>query len=452
MKSERPIIVSDLAYGDAGKGTTVDALARTFGATTAIRYNGGPQAWHNVVTPEGVWHGFAQIGSASLTTGARTILSRFMLVDPARLAVEAAVLKEKTHEDVLSTITVDPRCLIITPAHVLVGRMREIARGDKRHGSCGMGISETVLDDEAGARVRVEDIIQGRQGINKLEEIARAKLAQAQELLKASPSMELAAVLQELRELSDEEALYYRYRLTLECVTIMPDAEAIDRDRREERALIFEGAQGALLDRWRGFVPHVTKSDTTQANARTLLQEAGVRERPFTLGVLRAYGHRHGAGPFVTEDPSVAERFADPYNTTNRWQGAFRVGWLDLPALRYGMSMNGNVDALCLTGLDQLSLLKQIPVCVAYRDPAGHRLLHIPHTASPEERTALVSVCTPEWIQWAGWNEPLRAVRSWNHLPDAAQTFVRFLESSQGLGKPIALLSVGPTHEHKIFR
>lgn len=451
MKRGTPIIVCGLGFGDEGKGTIVDALVRRLGPSAVIRYNGGPQASHNVVAPDGAWHCFAQFGAGSLVAGSRSVLSRHMLIDLESMAVEAGVLEKKIRSEAWPLQTVDPDCLLVTPMQKFVGRMREIARGAGARGSCGMGVGETILDDENGLSLRVRHILGGAAGRRKLREIAEVKLAEAAELAAAAPSTEIAAIQSRLRDRSDPEALFYSYRFKLDRLKI-EDAVGVLRRDLSANTLIFEGAQGAMLDRRRGFVPHVTKSDTTRQNALDLLKEARFVGWPFTLGILRAYGHRHGVGPFVSEDASVRGRFADRRNPENRWQGPFRLGWLDLPALRCGIRMNGGVDALAVTGLDRLSGLARIRVCSAYVTPDGRRLTNLPDDAAAAERTALVSDCRPEWTERPGWNEDLAGVRRWRDLPAGAKAFIRFLESSEGLAAPVGIVSVGPTSDHKIFR
>ena len=184
---------------------------------------------------------------------------------------------------------------------------------------------------------------------------------------------------------SDADELYRSYRRILgpDDAAIKRTEACLERTIGSRRALIFEGAQGALLDRTRGFLPHVTKSDTTCRNALDLLEALSPRRKPHKLGILRAYGHRHGAGPFVTEDESLRERFDDPLNRRNAWQGAFRVGWLELPALRYGIRLNGGVDGLALTGLDRLDGSETIRLCASYKDArGGSHAVTVPHCVS----------------------------------------------------------------------
>ena len=139
-------IVVDLGFGDSGKGLLTDFLVRRTGATIVVRYNGGAQAGHNVVTPEGVHHTFAQFSAGCFVPNVRTFLSRHVVVHPTALLVEARALCEKGVPDVFGRIRISERARIITPFHQAAGRIRELARGESKHGTCGVGVGETVKD------------------------------------------------------------------------------------------------------------------------------------------------------------------------------------------------------------------------------------------------------------------------------------------------------------------
>ncbi|HEY7215209.1 MAG TPA: adenylosuccinate synthetase, partial [Thermoanaerobaculia bacterium] len=136
----RAFLLVDLGFGDAGKGLLTDFLVRRSGATVVVRYNGGAQAGHNVVTPDGRHHTFAQLGSGSFVAGVRTFLSRHVVVHPTALLAEAAALRAKGVGDALDRVRLSERALVITPFHQAAGRLRELARGAARHGSCGVGV------------------------------------------------------------------------------------------------------------------------------------------------------------------------------------------------------------------------------------------------------------------------------------------------------------------------
>ncbi len=472
-------LVCGLAFGDEGKGSVTDFLVRAHAARAVVRFNGGPQAGHNVVAPDGRWHCFAQFGAGSFVPGTRTLLGPQMLVEPENLAVEADVLRAKGVGDALARLVIDPDCAVVTPMHKMIGQMLEIARGRRAVGSCGMGVGQAILDRERRAGVRVRDILVGRAGARRLEELAREKLAQAAELVQTHPSEEMRAAHRYFLARCRSVDLLRSYRGILASPGIAVVRAASELRREIARgAVVFEGAQGALLDGRLGFFPYVTRSRTTAHDAVDLLEAARARTSArVRIGVLRAYGHRHGPGPFVTEDGRLARRFDDPRNCTNRWQGRFRVGRLDLVALRYGLRLNRGVDWLAVTGLDRLTGLPGVRVCASYEyhgdraelDPyfeweplrgGKARILgiRVPATPAPpaphpgpagrepdHSRTRVLLRCRPlEWIELPGWRRDVRGARSPADLPAAARGFVEFLESARGLGVPVGLVSVRP--------
>ncbi|MFC5187935.1 adenylosuccinate synthetase [Actinomadura harenae] len=352
----RHTIVVDLGFGDAGKGTVVDRLcargARGTGAGpvhTVVRFNGGAQAAHNVVTPDGRHHTFAQFGSGTFTPGVRTHLSRFVLVDPLALAAEHEHLLALGVRDAFARLTVDEDAPLTTPYHRAANRARETARGTARHGSCGMGVGETA------AYALAHPALAPRAGDCLAPARLRKRLAALRDWYHDTFPEAAWPV-------PDVDACVAAFRWFARSVRIV-DAGYLPRVLRAERA-VFEGAQGVLLDEWHGFHPYTTWSTTTFANAETLLAETG--ETGFRLGVLRAYATRHGPGPFVSEDPALTAGLPDPHNGAGPWQGAFRVGHLDTVALDYAVRAAGGVDGLALTHLDVAETRSDLRLCRAY--------------------------------------------------------------------------------------
>jgi adenylosuccinate synthase len=421
MASEALIVV-DLGYGDAGKGTIVDYLTRERGAHTVVRFNGGPQAGHNVVTPDGRHHTFAQFGSGTFVDGVKTVLSRFMLIEPYALLNEAKHLEEIGVGDAIDRLIIDARCPVITPAHQAANRLRELSRGPAAHGTCGLGIGETMADLAAGAAdvIRAGELRDSHVLRQKLRATADRKLAECRPMLRAWPS--------EAATLSDPawiDVAVGNYALLADrAAIVLPDE--IHRLLNEPGTVIFEGAQGILLDESFGFHPHTTWSTTTTANAQTLLDETGfvgTRER---IGVLRTYATRHGPGPFVTDDPGLRDVLPEQHNRDDGWQGRFRVGPFDLVATRYALSVCP-VDSLAITHADRLP---QLPprACGAYAC-AGERIenLAAPAPADIEARTRLTKLlgeCRPIYTP-------------------SADDFFQFLRSE--LRTPIRITSSGPT-------
>jgi adenylosuccinate synthase len=173
----RAILVVDLAYGDCGKGTIVDFLARHTGTRMVVRFNGGPQAGHNVVTPDGRHHTFSQFGSGTFVPGARTLLSRFMLIEPYALLNETDHLRSLGVPDALDRLLIDGACPVITPCHQAANRLRELARGATAHGTCGLGVGEAVQDslDHRELTLRASELADGGTVRRKLRAVGDLK-------------------------------------------------------------------------------------------------------------------------------------------------------------------------------------------------------------------------------------------------------------------------------------
>jgi adenylosuccinate synthase len=349
------VIVVDLGYGDAGKGGIVDWLCSRPADTGAgrpvhavVRFNGGAQAAHHVLSPGGTAHAFAQFGSGTFTPGVLTYLSRFMLVDPLAMTAEAAHLAALGVPGPYERVAVDRDALLTTPYHQAANRAREAARGAGRHGSCGMGIGET-----AAYAVRY-GADAPRAGDCDAPRVLERKLSLLLDRLAADAGFPRQAA-------PPPDTVTAAFRAWAGRVTLAGEGYLARLLRHGP--VVFEGAQGVLLDEWRGFHPYTTWSTTTFANAQALLAEAG--ESAVKLGVIRCYMTRHGPGPFVTEDPTLD--LPEPHNREGRWQGPFRIGHLDAVALRYATQVCGGVDAVAVTHLDiARRCAGRLRVCRAY--------------------------------------------------------------------------------------
>jgi len=321
--------VVDLGFGDAGKGATVDFLVRDQGADLVVRFNGGAQAAHNVITPDGRHHTFAQFGSGSFVPGVRTHLGPRLVIDPGALLVEAEHLERKGVVRPLDRLTVDPNAVLITPFHLATNRLRELLRGKDRHGSCGIGFGETVADAQAGREsLRARDLLgDPAPALRRIQERKRWELLEAREL-------------EEFEILEDPEAVERTLELWAEWTP------QVHEGLPPARGVVFEGAQGVLIDERWGYAPHTTWSDCTFNGAEELCAGELIR-----VGVIRAHSVRHGPGPFPTED--VDWPAPDKHNGTGRWQGAVRAGPLDLDLLRYALDCVGGADWLAVTWLDR---------------------------------------------------------------------------------------------------
>lgn len=417
MTDPRHTIVVDLGFGDAGKGTVVDWLCASRPVDTVVRFNGGAQAGHNVVTADGRHHTFAQFSAGTLHKGVRTLLSRFMIVDPLALVVEADALATLGVRDAWRRLAVDAGALLATPYHRAANRVREVARGSARHGSCGMGVGETVRF----SLERPDDALRAADTASRA--VLRRKLRTVRDRLAdelgplAGPEIEVCVDV--LRAFGQRVSIV--------------DGRGALRDALRSGSCVFEGAQGVLLDEWFGFHPYTTWSTTTFANAEQLLAEAGAAGSAQRLGVVRTYTTRHGPGPLVTEDPALTMDLPDPHNGHGRWQGAFRVGHFDAVAHRYAIRACGGVDALALTHLDVAQSRDDLRACGSY-DVDGRRLDNLPlgrlgDLAGQGELTRQLLRARPgyESVPPTAWPEAIAAL----------------------LDAPVTLVSRGPTHDAK---
>ena len=341
---KRAVVTVGLGFGDEGKGATVDYLCRTLPADLVIRYSGGSQAGHNVQLPDGRRHTFAQFGAGTLA-GVPTYLGEAMILQPAALLREAEHLQTLNIPDPFALLTVHPGCLVSTFLHQAVNQLKELSRGEGRHGSCGHGIGET----------RHYWLRYGADAIFAADLRDRVVLRRKLELLRQRLFLDLQAVIASVPR--DALREYDLLDLTADALA-EPLLEAGERLhlRAEIPACdtaVFEGAQGVLLDEWLGFHPHTTWSTVTPHHALEMVQQVGA-EQLCVLGLTRAYATRHGAGPLPTFDAALTAHVGDQGNPWNPWQGTIRAGWLDLMLLRYAVAACGPIDGLAVSCLDHL--------------------------------------------------------------------------------------------------
>lgn len=410
-------IVVDLGFGDGGKGSIVDSLSRLDPTIpkTIVRFNGGCQAAHNVITPEGKHHVFSQFGSGSFVKNVRTHLSRFMIIDPFAMVNEARSFQDLTDMNLYSRLTVDRDALVVTPLHKVANRLRELQRGEDKHGSCGLGIGEAVSDSLKGLAVRAKDL--------RNIKVLREKIRDIHSLKKGLFGKEFVVIDQ------------YIDKLTEEIVDVSRFFPIVSGDYLEKLAektnLIFEGAQGVLIDEWYGFHPYTTWSTCTFKNALTLLGEMDYQGEVIKIGVIRSYMVRHGPGPFPSEERELKRILPqEKHNGDHPWQGEFRLGWFDIPLAKYSLEVCGGVDFLALNHLDYYRKLRFI--CESYNKKIVPKKdltdLDYQKNLTKELFSILPSIKT---------------VVDQTHYTD-------FIESS--LGYPTGILSYGPTALDKVFR
>ncbi|AXX31103.1 Adenylosuccinate synthetase [Actinosynnema pretiosum subsp. pretiosum] len=422
------VIVIGLGFGDEGKGAVVDALCRAGETAAVVRFNGGAQAAHNVVDGDR-HHTFSQFGSGTLA-GVPTWLSPHVLVEPMALAAEARELAAIGVPDPLSLLSVAGGALLTTPFHVLANRAREDARGAGRHGSCGKGVGETVWYSLLSERAaRVGDVVEGQEVLGAFGEAPVVADCLRPDVLrrKLDALARFYAPLATARWSVDE--LVGMYRDFADAVRITGDDEVARLAGRGR--LVFEGAQGVLLDQWRGFHPHTTWSTVTPDNARALL--GGLPAR--VVGVTRTYQTRHGAGPMPTEDAAVAARFPERHNGTGRYQGAWRAGHLDGVLLRHAVAACGGVDALAVTHLDAAGAGSRVAGAYEVDGRRVARLAEVPGLEGPAG--AARPAPDPRVAELLGRVEPVL-----EELADPAGWLER------ELGAPVLVTGSGPDRSH----
>jgi len=351
MKTAMAVIGA--GYGDEGKGLTTDYLAaRQGGDALVVRYNGGAQAGHTVTLPEGRRHVFSHFGSGSFS-GADTLLSRFFVCNPLLFVKEQALLREKS---LRPAVYVDASAPVTTPYDMMINQIAEEARGAARHGSCGMGFGETLQRGEEMGPLPYAALFDLPALKTRLEEIRQRWLPAR---LQALGIQDLSPAWRE--RISSNGVLQKFLDDTAEFLAATRPA-AVDFLEQAQKPVIFEGAQGLLLDQTRGRFPHVTRSHTGLRNIVALAGAAGI-DALEVFYITRSYLTRHGAGPLVGELyrlPYPAVR--DETNVPNDYQGALRFAYLDLDTLKTAIDHDLADHAaglrvtpgIALTCLDQL--------------------------------------------------------------------------------------------------
>ena len=426
----RYVSLLGLGFGDCGKGLFTDFLSRHWQAHTVVRFNGGAQAGHNVVLPDGRHHTFSQFGAATFQPGVFTVLAAPVVVHPTALRVEQQALQRVGVHDAMARLVIDARCRVTTPFHQAAGRLREGITG---HGSCGVGVGETVRQAIAAPEqaLRYGDLLDTGGTLAKLDAL-RARLC-----------TEVAAFAPRDNAAAQEHALLHDPTVAQRWLTIaqgtVRQAPPVNPDEIATRltrpgAVLFEGAQGVLLDEWRGFHPHTTWSGISTAAVEAVLEDLGIARPVRHLGVLRSYLTRHGAGPLPTADAAL-DRLQEPHNADDGWQGAFRRGHPDAVLLRYALEAVGQLDGLVASHLDVFDRVEGLRWCNGYRLPSGPPLASLPLSGLPDlaHQTGLTQMlCDAEPMYDAG-------------LITTAQAWIERVEALSGLC--VHWTSSGPTHE-----
>jgi adenylosuccinate synthase len=420
------VIVIGAQWGDEGKGKIVDLLTERCAAV--VRFQGGHNAGHTLVI-DGKKTVLHLIPSGILHPQVQCFIGNGVVVSPAALLEEIQTLAGQG-VDALARLRISPACPLVLPSHVALDRARELARGTLAIGTTGRGIGPAYEDKVARRGVRVGDLFHRERLAAKLGEL----LDYHNFVLRHYYSVDTVDFQQTL-ESSLAAAEVLRPLVT-------DVSEQLNRLRREGCNVLFEGAQGALLDVDLGTYPYVTSSNTTAGGAAT---GSGIGPAWFDgiLGVVKAYTTRVGAGPFPTElldenGAYLARRGHEFGSTTGRPR---RCGWFDAPALRRSVVMN-SLTSLCITKLDVLDELDAIRIAVGYRVD-GEPMESLPIGAEA------VADCEPIYEEMPGWRSSTVGAPTIDDLPAAARAYLRRIEEIVDV--PVDMISTGPDRNQTII-
>jgi adenylosuccinate synthase len=420
------VVVIGTQWGDEGKGKVVDWLTEQ--AKGVVRFQGGHNAGHTLVIG-GRKQVLRLIPSGILRPKVTCYIGSGVVLSPEALLQEIDEL-ERAGVAVRDRLRISGTCPLILPYHVAIDRAREARRGDAKIGTTGRGIGPAYEDKVGRRAVRVRDLFS--------PEALREKVREVLDLHNfVLVSYYGAAPLDADRVVDDALALAPR---VAPMVADVP-AELAAAARRGD-PLLFEGAQGALLDVDHGTYPYVTSSNCI-AGAASPGAGVGPQQLHYVLGIAKAYTTRVGSGPFPTElFDEVGEHLATHGKEFGSVTGrARRCGWFDAVAMRRSIQLNG-VSGLCVTKLDVLDGLPSVKICTGYRR-AGQPVDLLPFGADD------VASCEPLYEEWPGWPGTTFGVRSWDALPAAAQRYLERL--SELSGAPIDMVSTGPDRDETIL-
>jgi adenylosuccinate synthase len=420
------IVIVGAQWGDEGKGKITDLLAERGDAV--VRFQGGNNAGHTIVRNGETWK-LHLMPSGILHPGKLCVIGNGVVIDPKVLTDELDELRRRGVDT--SAVRISANAHLIMPYHMLLDHAGEIKLGKLQIGTTRRGIGPCYADKAARLGIRVQDLLDEKILKKKIVAALEPKRLSLREFAK-DPRLDLQAM--------TDEYLTYGHRLKAHIAdTTRLVLEHLDAGNM----VVFEGAQGALLDIDHGTYPFVTSSNPV-AGAACIGAGVGPKDIDEVWGVTKAYSTRVGAGPFPTElEGPLAEELRDrggEYGTTTGRPR--RVGWLDLVALRYAARIN-SLTALAVTKLDVLSGQERLCVCTRYRGPEGAEFDHFPY------HQTVLHHASGEYEELPGWSEDLRECRNEDELPEAARNYLQFM--SDFVKVPIALIGVGPGRDEVIW-
>ncbi len=413
------VVVLGAQWGDEGKGKIVDMLTEEIGAV--VRFQGGHNAGHTLVIngKKTVLH---LIPSGILRPNALCLIGNGVVLSPAALRKEIGEL-EATGVDVRSRLKISPATPLIMPYHIALDQAREKKAGGKAIGTTGRGIGPAYEDKVARRGIRVADL--------KYPTELGEKLHTALDYHNFVLTQYLGVAAVDYQQTFDEALAFGEY-----VEPMKSDIAGLLHDlRKQGKRVLFEGAQGSLLDIDHGTYPYVTSSNTTIGGALAGTG-VGADSIDYVLGIAKAYATRVGGGPFPTElhdeiGEGIRKRGQEFGATTGRPR---RCGWIDLVALKRAVAING-ISGLCITKLDILDGMPSLKLCIAYKYH-GKQSEYAPLDAQGWDE------CEPVYLEFPGWSETTAGITEWEKLPPAARAYLRALEELSGC--PLAMVSTGP--------
>ena len=420
------VVVVGSQWGDEGKGKIVDWLSER--ADIVVRFQGGHNAGHTLVI-DGTTYKLSLLPSGVVRPGKLAVIGNGVVIDPWALVEEIKTLRAQNVEISRDNLRIAENATLILPLHRELDALREAAAGAGKIGTTKRGIGPAYEDKVGRRAIRVMDL-QNLQSLKaKIERILTHHNALRRGL--SEPEISAEELHAQLAEIAPK---------------ILPFIETVwlllDRRRREGARILFEGAQGALLDIDHGTYPFVTSSNTVAAQAATG-SGIGPSAIGYVLGITKAYTTRVGSGPFPTElEDEVGQRLGERGHEFGTVTGrARRCGWFDACLVRQTLKVAG-VMGIALTKLDVLDGFEELKVCVGYR-LGGQSVDHLPAAQGAQARVQ------PIYEVLEGWSESTRGARSWADLPASCIKYIRRVE--EFIEVPVALLSTSPEREDTIL-
>ncbi|HYN76311.1 MAG TPA: adenylosuccinate synthase [Lamprocystis sp. (in: g-proteobacteria)] len=413
------VVIVGTQWGDEGKGKVVDLLTEQ--VAVVVRFQGGHNAGHTLVI-DGVKTVLHLVPSGILRAGVRCLIGNGVVLSPQALLDEMATLEGKG-VPVRARLGISAACPLILPYHVALDLAREHARGANAIGTTGRGIGPAYEDKAARRGIRLGELLDAEHFKERLREVLDFHNFALEHYYKVD-AVDYAAVL--------DQALAHAEQIRPMVADVPGELHAL---RARGADVLFEGAQGSMLDIDHGTYPYVTSSNTTAGGA-ACGSGVGPRDLDYILGIVKAYTTRVGSGPFPTElfdadGDRLSERGNEFGATTGRKR---RCGWLDMVALTRSFALN-SVTGLCITKLDVLDQSETLKICTAY-ELDGAQITTLPVGADDLAR------CKPRYIELPGWSQSTVGADSLDALPPNARAYLRTIEDLCGL--PIDLISTGP--------